>query len=434
MELLIYNSDLDLVSVIDEYTSLIWAKRYFDIGDCELYIPAEPDYLQYLQIGGYIKRSDDDMVCRIDKVELDTDAESGNYLIVTGSDSKHLLDQRIVINTQTANGNAEVFARSLVINSLGAGADADRQIVDSDGNVIFGLGTLASLPDVISEQVSYKNVGEKIREYCRRFGWGYRVILDSGILKFELFSGSDKTAQVIFSDEYDNLSASQYIRDETNMGNTALVAGEGQGAGRSRVLSQTVSAAGINRYEIYVDARDCSKSITFEELADLYGNTAEIQQTTSGGYVYVVPQLDLKIIDDLHLDWLEQYDPDGEIITVSGIQYYRMANVTVADLPSAAPEDADEVQLRDVVYLPYLFSRGHDDLAGFGAVTSFEGTIEPNTTFRLNVDYSLGDIVTVQNEYNISVSARIVEVVEVYDDSGYSVEPKFEYISEEGSV
>lgn len=39
----------------------------------------------------------------------------------------------------------------------------------------------------------------------------------------------------------------------------------------------------------------------------------------------------------------------------------------------------------------------------------------------------LGDIVTVQNEYGITMNARITEVIETFDENGYSVSPKFEY-------
>ena len=59
MELYVYNMDLDLIGVIDEYTSLIWAKRYQDIGDCEVQVPANTEYIDYLKIGNYIQRSDD---------------------------------------------------------------------------------------------------------------------------------------------------------------------------------------------------------------------------------------------------------------------------------------------------------------------------------------------------------------------------------------
>ena len=83
-----------------------------------------------------------------------------------------------------------------------------------------------------------------------------------------------------------------------------------------------------------------------------------------------------------------------------------------------------------MVYSVYLLTRGYEKLAEYGAVTSFEGTVEPNTTFVYKQDYFLGDIVTVENEFGISVGARITEIVEVQDDNGYSVEPKFEYIQE----
>ena len=433
MELYVYNPDLDLIGVIDEYTSLIWAKRYQDIGDCEVQVPANTEYFDYLKIGNYIQRSDDDMICQIKKIELDTDAENGNYIIATGYDAKRLLDQRIVLFTKTANGSAETFARSLVSESLGVSADTSRQIQDSHGNVIFDLGTAAGLPEVLSEQVTYKNVGEKIREYCTRFGWGYRVILDSGVLKFELYKGEDKTSTVVFSDEYENLATTVYTVDDTHMGNYALVAGEGEGSARSKAAALDVQTSGVNRYEIYVDARDVSKTITFEDLKNLYGATGYILDGGSK-YYYMVPSLDVQIIDSNHLAWLEQYDPNGTVVTVSGIEYYRMENVVVAELETAEPEDSDDTTLQDVVYLPYLYSRGHDNLSEYGAVTSYEGTVEPNVTFDYKIDYDLGDLVTVRNEYNITAQVRIVEVIEVYDNNGYSCEPKFEYINREGSV
>ena len=52
----------------------------------------------------------------------------------------------------------------------------------------------------------------------------------------------------------------------------------------------------------------------------------------------------------------------------------------------------------------------------------------PNVNFIYKTDYNLGDIVTIRNEYGFSVPARIVEVVEAFDENGYSIEPKFEYL------
>ena len=128
---------------------------------------------------------------------------------------------------------------------------------------------------------------------------------------------------------------------------------------------------------------------------------------------------------------VESQYPSGQEITIDGINYYQVYNEIIADLLSNSPESSDNVTLRDLIYSVYLLSRGYEKLAEYGAVTAFEGTIEPNTTFIYKQDYFLGDLVTVENEYGISVGARIVEVIEVNDENGYNVEPKFEYISQE---
>ena len=65
----------------------------------------------------------------------------------------------------------------------------------------------------------------------------------------------------------------------------------------------------------------------------------------------------------------------------------------------------------------------------YGEKITFAGTVEPDVTFEYKTDYFLGDIVTVQNSYGVTVPVRIVEIIEVNDDNGYSLQPKFEYMS-----
>ncbi|MEE1122312.1 MAG: hypothetical protein UHU06_02015, partial [Acinetobacter pseudolwoffii] len=328
---------------------------------------------------------------------------------------------------------AEVFIRNMVDKALGNASLFARQIVNSQGQRIFYLGTLAGFTDVLSEQVSYKNVGEKVREYCLKFGWGYRVILYNGILYFSLYKGTDRTASVIFSDNYENLIATKYLEDDTNMGNVALVAGEGQGSARSRNVSGYEQS--VNRYEVYVDAKDISKTITWGDLIAIYpttdsGGQGYISGSAAAGYTYKLNYLNVQIIDSDQLTWLQTNFPSGQQVTIGGVNYYQVYNEAVANIPSNSPDSGDNVTLTNIVYSVYLLTRGYEKLAEYGAVTSFEGTIEPNTTFIYKQDYFLGDLVTVENEYGISVGARITEVIEVADDSGYNVEPKFEYISE----
>ena len=425
----VLNQNLELVAIIDAYKSLIWASRYWDVGDCELYLPATADNLKFLKIGFYLMRTDDDMVCRIKRIEIDTDAENGNYMIVNGEDTKSYLDQRIIWGTATCKGKAETFLRNIVDKSLINASLTFRNLVKPNNGKLLKLGALAGLPDVASEQMSYKNIGEKTREFCRAFGWGYRVIFDvvSNVpfLAFELYKGADKINEVYFSPDYENLASTKYILDKTNRGNVALCAGEGEGAKRTR--STVGYAEGTGRFEIYVDAKDISKEITWAELTEDYpGGTLE---ASGAVYNYKVSSIDIQIFSADQLSWLAANYPSGQVVTVDGVEYYRIGNAVLATVPDANPDDSTLVTIKDLVYIPYLLNRGVDALAEYGTTETFEGSVIPDVTFVYGRDYSLGDIVTVRNEYGIEAAARIVEVVEVIDDNGRRIEPKFENVT-----
>lgn len=432
MDVYVLDGNLEAIGVIDGYRSLIWANRYDKAGDCELYVEASNENISLLSMGNYLTRYDgaDSMTCRIRKIELDTDAEEGNYLIVTGTDTKAMLDQRIVWSMMNADGNLEDFIRSMVnLTCINPNLPA-RKFLKTNGDPLIQLGNKANFTEVTTEQVTYKNVGGKIREYCQTNKWGYRFVISNGALWFQLYKGTDRSNEVIFSDEYENLSSTKYVDDATNMGNVALVAGSGEGSERSRNVSGY--AEGVDRYEIYVDAKDIAQNITWKELTDMYPTTDSGGQgyiaSQSGGYVYKMNYLNVQIVDADQLAQLKINYPSGQEITIDGADYYQVYNVIIANLPSNTPQDDDSVELWAIVYEIYLLNRGYENLSEYGEKVSFEGAIIPDVTFVYKQDYFLGDIVTVENEYGIRANARIVEIVEVNDENGYNVEPKFEYV------
>lgn len=430
-ELYVLDKNLETVGIVDTYTSLIWVNRYNEVGDCEVYVEATPEVIALLQEDYYLLREDDDMICQIKRIELDTSAENGNYLIVSGYDVKRFLDQRIIWGTMTCDGNVETFIRQMIEKSLGDPDIAERQLQTEGGNRLLYNGSAAGFAEVTTEQMSYRNVGEKVREFCEQYKWGYKVTLENGAFYFRLYKGADRSATVIFSDDFENLDTTTYTKDCTNLGNVALVAGEGEGAERARSVSG--EASGINRYEIFVDAKDISKTITWEELTEMYPPTAAggqgyISGTAETGYTYDMGYVNIQIVDAAQLAQLQADYPTGQIVTIGGNDYYRISDVTIADLQTDAPQDGDPVILRDLIYSVYLLTKGYEDLAEFGTVVTFNGTVEPDVTFAYKRDYFLGDLVTVRNSFGITAAARIVEVTEVHDDNGYTIEPKFEYL------
>lgn len=427
IELYVLNKDLQSIGIIDAYTSLIWANRYNQVGDCELYIPATIEALNLLKKGNYLARNDDEMVCRIEKIELDTDIEDGNYLIVTGYDVKKILHQRVIWSQTNVDGRVEDYIRNIVHKSLVAPNLYGRAITDTQGRNNFMLGDRMNFTEVTTQQVSYDNVGEKVEELCQQYEWGFKVIVDVTVNNFYfcLFKGADRSRNVIFSQDFENLVTTKYIEDDSNLANVALVAGEGEGAKRARNVSGF--EMGLNRYEIYVDARDLSKTINYEELTAIYPLAASGGQGYIDGTFYKMGYINIPIVDDDQLTQLKINYPNGEEIYIGGIQYYRTYDPIIADLKSGTPQPNDSVILRPLIYEIYLLNRGYEKLAEYGSTVTFEGSVNPNVTFVYKEDYFLGDLVTVENEYGITKKARIVEVVEVCDENGYVIEPKFEY-------
>lgn len=433
IDVYVLDGNLNSIGIIDSYVSLLWVSRYQTEGDCELYVEATNENLTLLKKGNYLSRLDDEMVCRIEKIEIDTSTEEGNYLIVTGYDVKKILGQRVIWGQSNVDGNVEDYIRTIVYESLVNPNLSARAITNSIGRQNFLLGDKANFKEVITQQASYSKVSERVQEFCKKYDWGYKVIVDIGNFYFCLYKGTDRSDSVIFADEFENLISTKYIEDSSKLANVALVVGEGEGSARSRNVSGY--AESLNRNEIYVDARDLSRTITWEALTKMYPTTEEgghghIYITTpQKAFTYMMDILDVPIVDSNQLTELKRAYPSGQEITKNGNTYYQLYDVIIADLPSDTLKSNDSVILRDVIYSVYLLNRGYEKLAEYGSTVSFEGIVEPDTTFKYKRDYFLGDRVTVRNEYGIEAEARITEVMEVYDDNGYSVQPKFEYNS-----
>ena len=429
MTLYILDGDLLVCGMIDTFRSLIWAERYNEAGDCELYLKATNKNLELLQMGRYIARSDTNVICQIRKIEIDTSPEDGDYIIVTGVDAKALLDQRIVWGTMYCDGNVDEFCAQMVNETCINPEITSRRMAKSNNGNLLQLGVISGeLTASTKQQMSYVNVGEKIREFCKAYEYGYSLtllrILNTSILQYNMYAGQNKD-DVIFSEMFNNIASTKYIEDNTELGNVALVCGEGVGIERSR--STYGYAEGVNRHEIFIDARNTTRSMSFAELTQAYPLQADGGNGYVSGCMYYVTQLDVKVIDGNQRAWLAATYPDGTFVTISGEEYYRLADIAIADLAAEIPTSETSIKMRDIIYSTYLFDEGKQAVSGFGLKKTFEGEIIPNVAYVYRTDYSLGDVVQVRNEYGESASARILEVVECWDENGYTVEPKFTY-------
>ncbi len=382
MEFYLLDNSLRKKHIIDTYSSAIWVPRYNDIGDCELAIDATVENFKKIEECKYIARDDDDMVCEIKKIEIKTDVENGDLLIITGTDIKTILNQRIIVKQTNFNGLVEDYIRTLINDAIINPTNKDRKISN------FILADKKGYTERIREQVTYDDLGNKIQELCKQYGWGYKVGISNEKFVFSLYKGVDKSEYITFSQNYDNISTTDYTKDDSNVKNVALVAGEGEGV--ARTTTTIGNGVGINRHEVYIDARDVSSSIDYNELLTNY--------------------------------------PNGTQKVINGITYYQVNGVNIAILTKDDKGEVSKVQLCKDVYIENLRSIGYEKMTEYTSVTSFAGEIITGISYTYKKDYNLGDIVKILNEYGISMNARITEVLENQDESGYKMEPTFENV------
>lgn len=259
------------IGIIDTFTSLMWCKRYYEIGGLDLQIEATEEKLALLEMGNYIVREDDDCVFRIESREIETKDNGENFIIIGGVDCKAILSQRIIEKTVSCRGLVRDYISQMIIENVISPVLTARRIPN------FQIVDNELITDVIIQQTTYNIISDKITELCRAFLLGWRVYLEDGIFKFTLYKGEDKSHRVEFSIDNDNLISTKTIDDSTEFKNSALIAGEGEGEARATVWIG--GEYGLDRYETFIDESSSSdgmeqiqylnqlKSKGFEELA-----------------------------------------------------------------------------------------------------------------------------------------------------------------------
>ena len=255
----VLNGGFGKIGIVDNFSSLIWTKRYFECGDFEVYVRADSDTLALFQQGTYVSRDDDDMICIIETIKLDTDVENGNYLTVSGRCLKSMLERRIVWYQTNLYGRADLALEQLIDHNAINTDNINRDFLN------LSIGSTPYTDETVSKQITGANLYDCVVDFCKSFGWGFEIVRQGSGLKFNAYVGANRTAsqsrnpKVVFSAEYDNLPRTNYLYSVLNYRNTARVAGEGEGTLRKTAIIGNDNTD-LDRYEVFVDARDVSSN------------------------------------------------------------------------------------------------------------------------------------------------------------------------------
>jgi hypothetical protein len=352
----ILTPQLDLLAEIDNYESLLFTRRWHEVGEFELRINRHKRHTELLQRGNLILLGASRNKVGIIKhreIALDENGKKTENWLVKGIALKGVVAQRITVppvgdSHDRASGAVETVMKHYVDSHVVNPIDVKRKID------MVAIASDQQRGSSISWESRFKNLADELIEISKTSGLGWDVFLDFQQKKwiFDVFEGRNLTVNqtenppVIFSPQFESLKQLSFVESDYNYKNFGYIAGQGEGTDR-RVV-EVGEAEGLSRIETFIDSRDISEQ-----------------------------------------------DESGQVL----------------------PEEQVIAKLRE---------RGQQKLSEFSEEFFLEGQILTNSPFKYEIDYDLGDIVTIQNrEWGVTRDARITEIKEIYEPGGFQIEATF---------
>ena len=345
MELTLLNTSLDAVAIVDDYESAIWTDRYYECGDFEIYTPVTPEVLAVFKQDFYLLNRDSEHVMIIEKLLIKTDVELGNHITITGRSLESILMRRIVWKQRSISGNLQNGIKTLLEENVISPQLAERRI----DNFIFEASTDERITKItVDTQYTGDELYEVIVKLCKEHDIGFRVTLnDNKQFVFKLYMGTDRSYEqtensyVIFSPNFENIVNSNYIESKSALKNVTLIGGEGEGSERRYTTVGT--ASGLDRRELFTDARDIpSKNEDDVELTESAYN-ALLQQR---GLEKLSENIDIMSFEgEIEATMMFRYREDffdGDIIQIEN-EYGHEAKARIIEMTTSENEQGTSV-------------------------------------------------------------------------------------------
>lgn len=356
------------IGIIDTAKSIIWHSVYFGVGDFEIYIPANPLNVELLKIGNYVTRPNNDEVGIIEMINLEYSIQDGYMITASGRFAKSLLDRRIIYKLDGITNIPTILRGKVEV--------AIRQIVldnaincsfDSRRNIpILGLAALKGLTPTIVD--ANGNAAQKQVSYQNLMEYTDEVLQEYGM-----------SAKVIFNNSNKKLLYSVYQGSDRSAGNTS---------GNEQIVF----------------------SVDYDNL-------------NSSAYLYDEKMLRNAALIGGEGEGLQRF---YTLLTASksGLQLREMF-VDASDINRTDAET--EQQYTNAEYRALLNQEGQRELKETIVQETFNGEVNVRFgMYQYGRDFSLGDIVTIQDNYiQKYINTRITEVTEVQDENGYNIDVVF---------
>lgn len=271
MEVYVLDTNFKSINIIDYFESLIWTDRFSKCGDFEIYTPIDKGLLDLCKQDYYLWYKDSEYMMIIEDIEKETDIENGDHLKITGRSLESILYRRIIWDQTIVSGNLQDCIKKLLDENIISPTIADRKI----SNFIFEASTDENITKLSLDSAQYTgdNLYDVINKLCESYSIGFKITLNSSNqFVFKLISGTNRSYSqtlnpyVVFSPKFENIMNSNTLNSTKTLKNVALVAGEGEGSARK--TTTIGSSIGIDRRELFTDARDISSTVDGGTISD----------------------------------------------------------------------------------------------------------------------------------------------------------------------
>ena len=363
MELYVLDDKFKVLGVIDNYECLMWQRNYYKSNTFSMQIIPTFEQFELLKKGNILLKIDDTKEAMyIDHRELEENDEGIEVLVVSGYSLTQWLDRRITLYKEVEKGNAETVIRNYVNRHCINPVEANRRI----DNLIQGIDN--TLGPVINYSSHYNQLLDEAKTISKANELGYKINLDLDNKQyvFEVYQGLDRSinqnanSKAIFSTEFENVTNQKYIDSDNNYRNMVLVAGAGEGVNR-KTLTLGTENKGLDRYELFVDARDISDteqqgedevSIPIEE----YNKLLEVRGKEKLSECAKVETFDCTLINVNSLIYRVDFDL-GDKVSIINKKWGLMLNERIVSITETYDEEGLNIDIEIGNNIPTLIEK-----------------------------------------------------------------------------
>ncbi|BDR82566.1 siphovirus ReqiPepy6 Gp37-like family protein [Clostridium tetani] len=326
MPIRIIDKNFNLLGEIDDYESLIFIRRFFQVGEFELHINLDKQNVDKLKDDNLILLGTCfNKVGIIEHIDKSMSEDGKDQLIIKGSTLKGIVRRRITVPLKDtaydrAIGSQETIIKQFVNNNIVNPVDPNRKIQQ----LVIAEDKKRGKED--AWRTRYENLSDKVIEIAEYSELGWDVILDIEKNKwvFDIIEGRNLTAgqeelpPVIFSVDFDNIKNKHFLKSLLNYKNVAYAGGKGEE--EERLIQQIGESTGLDRREVFLD---CSQADDITELKDTGKQKLQDYKITESFEAEVIPYGSFNYMQDWDL---------GDIVTVQDRKWGITLNSRVTEI------------------------------------------------------------------------------------------------------